>query len=55
MRPERRYPERTQGGPDSQRAKKLVNEWRKLHKEELIDVWSAAQKLRLLKKIKPLE
>lgn len=43
------------GGSLPPRAKKLVNEWRKLHRSELLNTWSSAQKLRSLKKIKPLE
>ena len=37
------------------RAKKLVDEWRKIHKEELLKCWTQAQNLKTLKKIKPLE
>ena len=37
------------------RVKKLVNEWRKLHKEELLVCWDVAQQYKTPKKIKPLE
>ncbi len=37
------------------RAKKFVDEWRKLHKDELLKAWKQAQSLKPLKKIKPLE
>lgn len=37
------------------RAKKLVEEWRMLHQNELLKCWSQAQQLKSLKKIKPLE
>lgn len=43
------------GGSLPSRAKKLVNEWRRMHKDELLNVWAAAQEIRPLKKIKPLE
>jgi hypothetical protein len=37
------------------RIKKLVNEWRKLHKSELEKSWELAQSIKPLKRIKPLE
>lgn len=37
------------------RALKLVQEWRKLHKVELLDDWRAAEARQMLKRIAPLE
>ena len=37
------------------RAVKLVNEWRKKHKRELLEDWELARNRSLLKNIEPLE
>jgi hypothetical protein len=37
------------------RALSLVQEWRELHKEELLEDWELAQRHEQLKKIEPLE
>lgn len=37
------------------RALRLVNEWRKIHKDELIERWDNARNMKPLKRIKPLE
>ena len=36
-------------------AKKLVEEWRKLHVSELLEDWELASQLQMPKKIEPLE
>ena len=42
-------------GHISKRALALVEEWRKLHLDELLEDWDLAQSREPLKKIKPLE
>ncbi|MCK5581396.1 MAG: DUF4160 domain-containing protein [Candidatus Omnitrophica bacterium] len=43
------------GGKFPPRAQRLVRDWIKLHKKELLANWELALKDRKLKKIKPLE
>ena len=42
-------------GTISKRALSLVQEWLKLHKEELLNDWQLAEQNKPLKKIEPLE
>lgn len=42
-------------GSFSSRQKKLIEDWRKLHKNELLKAWDDCQALKQPKKIKPLE
>ena len=37
------------------RLKNAIEEWRLLHKDELLAAWNDAQQLRVIRKIKPLE
>ena len=37
------------------RLKNAIEEWRLLHKDELLAAWNDAQQLRAIRKIKPLE
>lgn len=43
------------GGKFSPRAKRLVRDWMRLHKKELLDNWELALNDCKLRKIKPLE
>ena len=42
-------------GNISKRALSMIQEWRKLHKEELLDDWKLVEQNKPLKSIKPLE
>lgn len=42
-------------GNFSKKGIKLVNEWRKLHKKELLEDWDLGRTRRVLKTIDPLE
>ncbi len=42
-------------GSMSKRAIRMIQEWRKLHKEELLEDWKLAEQKRALFPIKPLE
>lgn len=42
-------------GTFSKKGIKLVNEWRKLHKKELLEDWDLARARKVLKTIDPLE